>query len=222
VVDTQGRPATFKRYPTDSVKFSDARPSTLGEVQVGDQLRALGDRNGEGVLQAEQLVFGTFQIVSGAVASVDAASGTVVLKDDTSKQSVSVQVGPDARLRSLPPEMAARLLARRAAGAEGAPERPANAGPGGSPEGGPPGARGHMNPDALIERMPTAALGDIKAGSRVLVSSTKGTDATHLNAIVLVTGLESLIVAAPGPRRGGRGMDVGLPGELMDLGMALQ
>ena len=79
-----------------------------------------------------------------------------------------------------------------------------------------------MNPDALIERMPTVALGDIKSGGRVLVSSTRGTDATHLSAIVLVTGLEALTVAAPGPRRGGRGIDVGLPGELMDIGMALQ
>ncbi|HEU4433203.1 MAG TPA: hypothetical protein VFR51_07380, partial [Pyrinomonadaceae bacterium] len=32
----------FRRYAPDSVRFSDAKPSSFAEVKVGDQLRALG------------------------------------------------------------------------------------------------------------------------------------------------------------------------------------
>src|SRR5215213_3630871 len=34
----------MRRYAPDSIKFTDAKPSDFGELKVGDQLRALGDR----------------------------------------------------------------------------------------------------------------------------------------------------------------------------------
>ena len=34
----------MRRYAPDSIKFGDAKPSSFGELKVGDQLRALGDR----------------------------------------------------------------------------------------------------------------------------------------------------------------------------------
>ena len=34
----------FRKYAADSVKFADAKPSSLADVQVGDQLRARGER----------------------------------------------------------------------------------------------------------------------------------------------------------------------------------
>ena len=34
----------MRRYAPDSIKFSDAKPSTFSELKVGDQLRALGDQ----------------------------------------------------------------------------------------------------------------------------------------------------------------------------------
>src|ERR1051326_7380650 len=37
----------FRRYAPDSVKFSDARTSSFGEIKVGDQLRAKGDKRSE-------------------------------------------------------------------------------------------------------------------------------------------------------------------------------
>ena len=41
-------------------------PSSFAELQVGDQLRVLGDRTSDGAkLLAEQVVSGAFQIVSG-------------------------------------------------------------------------------------------------------------------------------------------------------------
>ena len=32
----------FRRYAGDSVKFEDAKPGTLAQIQAGDQLRVLG------------------------------------------------------------------------------------------------------------------------------------------------------------------------------------
>ena len=50
----------FRRYAPDSVKFDDAKPSSLQEVQPGDQLRARGDRSADGSeLTAEEIVTGT-------------------------------------------------------------------------------------------------------------------------------------------------------------------
>jgi hypothetical protein len=70
--------------------------------------------------------------------------------------------------------------------------------------------------------MPATTFADLKVGDRILVSSTKGGDASRLNAIALVTGLEALAQAAPQIGRAARGPESNLPPELMDLGMSLQ
>jgi hypothetical protein len=219
VVIAAGAPSVrFRRYAPDSVKFSDARPSTLAEVQVGDQLRALGERGAEGGrFVPEQIVFGTFLTVAGAVAHIDPAHGELTVRDDESGKPVRVAVGPDARLRRIPAEMGARLGRWREGAAAGGP-------PGG--RGGPGAERfggrraGGSGSEDLIEHLPTTTLAEVKPGDRVLVSSTKGSDPSRLNAIALVAGLETL---AP-PRaagRFGRGGDNELPPELMDLGMSI-
>ena len=228
-----GRKVAFKRYAPDSVKFADAKPSDLAAVQVGDQLRALGDRSADGsTFTAEQIVFGTFRTVIGQTETVDAAKGEIVLRDDDGKR-LTVSVGPDARLRQLPPEFAARLAPRP----EGSPDRarsggasdathqeggqPPSAGPGGDGarpfRGGGGAGRGS---DDILERFPVTSLADLKAGGRVLVASTKGTDPSRLNAIAIVTGLEALRPAIQGGRgaRGGGG-DFGIPADLTELGM---
>ena len=37
---------TFRRYAPESVRFSDAKPSSFSEMKVGDQVRVLGDKTG--------------------------------------------------------------------------------------------------------------------------------------------------------------------------------
>src|SRR5215510_11297449 len=39
----------MRRYAPDSIKFGDAKPSAFGELKVGDQLRALGDKSADGL-----------------------------------------------------------------------------------------------------------------------------------------------------------------------------
>ncbi|HXB54760.1 MAG TPA: hypothetical protein VN461_08260 [Vicinamibacteria bacterium] len=210
VIETGGGKVSFRRYAPDSVKFSDARPSALDEVRVDDQLRALGERSPDGTrLVAEQIVFGTFRTVSGTVVAVDAGRSELTLRDEGSGKKLAVAVGPDARVRRLPPEVAARLVRAReepAKGArEGEPRRPRSQ----------PGA----GPEDLLERLPPTTLADLKAGDRILVSSTEGGDAARLNAIAVVAGLEALLPPARPGRP--RGADIGLPSDLMDLGMGL-
>lgn len=204
---TAGRAVAFRRYAPDSVKFSDARPSSLDELRVGDEVRALGARDtASGGVLAEQVVFGSFRVVSGAIKSVDAAHATLVLRDDESQSDITVAVGPDARVRRLPPEVAARLAGR---GGNAGPERR---------EGGPRG--GGSRPEELLERLPPTTLAELKPGDRILVSSTKGENPARANAIALLAGIEALTAATPS-RRAGRAIDLGLPPELLDLGLSI-
>ena len=64
----------IRRYASDSIKFDDAKLATLDQIQVGDQLRARGDRNPEGTeLNAQEIVSGSFRNIAGTVISTDAA-----------------------------------------------------------------------------------------------------------------------------------------------------
>lgn len=52
----------FRRYAGDSVKFEDAVPSTLAQIQVGDQLRVRGAKSDDGSsIQAEEVVSGSLR-----------------------------------------------------------------------------------------------------------------------------------------------------------------
>jgi hypothetical protein len=87
--------------------------------------------------------------------------------------------------------------------------------------GGPRGAGLGGGPEDLLDRLPSTTLADMKPGDRVLVSSTKGSDPSRINAIALVAGLEALA----GPRiaggRGARGGESELPPDLLDLGISV-
>jgi hypothetical protein len=210
VVETGTGRVVFRRYAPDSVKFDDARPSSLIEVRVDDQLRALGERSPDGTrLVAEQIVFGTFRTVSGTITAIDAGRSELTLRDEGSGKKLAVAVGPDARVRRLPPEIAARLARAR--------EGPA----GGASEGDPQRMRSRpgSGPEELLERLPPTTLADFKLGDRILVSSTEGGDAARLNAIALVAGLEALLPPARPGRP--RATEIGLPVDFMDLGMGI-
>jgi hypothetical protein len=102
-----------RRYAPDSVKFEDAKPSTLQEIRQGDQLRARGDRNADGSeFTAEEVVTGTFPFVVGTVKSVDASAGRLSVQDILTKKTVEVKTAPDSQLHKIPPEMAQRFAAR--------------------------------------------------------------------------------------------------------------
>jgi len=103
----------IRRYSPDSIKFEEARPSSLQDVRPGDQLRARGDRSADGAdFTAEEIVTGRFRNIAGTVNSVDASSGILTVQDVMSKKSVQVKITADSQLHKLPPEVAQRIAMR--------------------------------------------------------------------------------------------------------------
>lgn len=110
----------LRRYAPDSVKFSDAKMSTLQEIHAGDQLRARGARSEDGKeFTADELVSGSFRNIAGTVNAVNAASNSLTVMDYFTKKPVTVTVTPDSQLRNLPPMMAQRIAMRFKAAAAG-------------------------------------------------------------------------------------------------------
>jgi hypothetical protein len=205
----------MKRYAPDSIKFSDAKVSSFEDLQVGDQLRALGDRTPEGNrFNAEKVVTGSFRTVAGTITAIDVATGEIKINDLEKKQPLTIVVKQDAVLRKFPPmgEMGMMMMGSRGPGANGAAQpgaqgQPANrpqpqggnpqgsgaSGPGaGGPGMGRPGGGG-PNLQDMLERLPTVTLADLKVGDTIVVSSTKGADASRLTAIALVSGADTLL-----------------------------
>jgi hypothetical protein len=215
--------AKFLRYAPDSVKFSEAKPSSLLEVRSGDMLRALGDKTADGTsFTAEEIVTGAFQTIAGTVKAIDTAKNEVVISDLRSKKDVTVAVGPSSILKRFPEEMATRMAAFqgggggvRPVGQNGAtpPATPSANGQGQSPAGqARPGAggRGAGGIDEMLDRFPNITAGDLKVGDMIAVSSTKTGSLDRITAIKLLAGVEPFLRAAQasGGRQGGSaGMD---------------
>ena len=71
--------AVLRRYAPNSIKFSDARPSGFEELQIGDQIKALGTSNEDrSRYMAEELVSGSFRTIAGIVVSLDPRQNTEV------------------------------------------------------------------------------------------------------------------------------------------------
>jgi hypothetical protein len=103
VVLTPKEAAKFLRYAPNSVKFSEAKESTLTEIQPGDMLRALGDRSADGAsFAAEEIITGAFRTVAGKVKTVDVAKNEVVITDEASKKDITVDLGSATTLKKFP------------------------------------------------------------------------------------------------------------------------
>jgi hypothetical protein len=195
----------FRRYAGDSVKFEDAKPGTLAQIKVGDQLRVRGAKSDDGSsIQAEEVVSGSFKNLAGLIATIDAANGSVTLKDLATKKMVTVKITANSSVRSLPPEAAARFAARAkgAAGAGGRGDTPAAAQSAGDAAGGDraPGT-GHsagMDLSQLVSRLPNQTIADLKAGDAVMiVGSQSDPGSNSVTAVTLLSGVEPILAATP-------------------------
>jgi hypothetical protein len=152
----------FRRYAPDSVRFADAKPSSLAEIKTGDQLRVLGEKPPEAnKITAEAVVSGSFRTIGGTVISVNPASGEIQLKDLDTKKPITIKTNADTQFKKLPPQAAmflamqlnpdaAATIRARAAEAGGGADRgageaggrapgPPSTGPGGFQRRGPGG-----------------------------------------------------------------------------------
>jgi hypothetical protein len=205
VVVQTSKATVIRRYAPDSMKFDDAKPSTLQEIQPGDQLRARGNRSTDGTaLAAEEIVTGSFRNVAGIVNSVDASAGTMNVQDLVSKKLVQIKVTPESQLHRLPPEFAQRIATRlkaAMAGATGSAAGPGAPPPGGA--GGTAGGTGGMRPGGapdfqqMLNRMPAVVLSDLHKGDAVMIVATQGTPSVAATAITLLSGVDAILQAAP-------------------------
>lgn len=215
-----------RRYAPDTIpKYSEAKPSSFEEVKVKDQLRALGDKSADGAhLTAEEIVFGTFEIVGGTVTAIDAAANQIKINDLKTKKPLTIVLKSDSVLRRWPENMTAMFGGGMGPGAGGpgrnggapgqgqpqgqpqnqgqAGQRPQGAGPGGPPAG---GMRGGMNVADMLERLPTVSINDVKVGDMIIMSSLPGSDPTQFTAISLVTGVEPLLTILAARQQTGGG-----------------
>ena len=209
----------FRRYAPDSVKYEDAKPSTLQEIQSGDQLRARGNRSADGTeFSADEIVSGSFRNIAGTVNSVDAAAGTLKVEDLFTKKTVQVKITADSQLHKIPAEIAQRLAMRIKAsmppgmpGAAASPSPSASAAPAPQAQGqgsqtpaagtnpGPGGTRsgGSFDLQQMLNRMPSVALSDLHKGDAVMMVTTQGSVSNPGTAITLLSGVEPILEAAP-------------------------
>ena len=111
----------LRRYAPDSVKFDDATPSNIGQVKIGDQLRARGTRSADATeIAADEIVTGSFRNIAGTISSIDPASNTVSVADLATKKAVIVKVTAESQIRKLPPQMA-QFMAVRLKGTQAGP-----------------------------------------------------------------------------------------------------
>lgn len=104
IVVAAGAQTKFRRYAPDSVRFSDAKPSSFAELKVGDQLRALGTKSEDGTrFTPEEIVAGSFQTVGGAITEINAEKQEIKINDLQSKQVVTVLVTKDSSLKKFTP-----------------------------------------------------------------------------------------------------------------------
>jgi hypothetical protein len=206
----------IRRYSVNSVKFDDAKPSKLADIQPGDQLRARGNKNEDGTeFTAEEIVSGSFRNIAGTVTAASTPDNTLTVMDLLTKKPVVIKVTPDSQLRKLPQMMAQRIAMRlkgqtppgapgagapaNAAAASGAPPAgsPQGGGPGGGGLGGGAGARpGGGDLQQMLLRLPAVTVADFQKGDAVILVSTQGND-TEVTAITLIGGVEPILTAAP-------------------------
>jgi hypothetical protein len=179
---------TIRRYAPDSVKFSDARPSSIADISPGDQLRARGTKSADGAsFTAEDIVFGTFLTVLGPVTAIDRGTGEVHVNDLVSKSRLTIRITADSRLRKMPDmhEMFAQMM-------KAPQEGPPTHDPGGIAQ--------------TIERMPACTIADLKPGGTVIVTATRGARPDTVTAIMLVANIDGLIQMAQA-QSGGESMN---------------
>jgi len=199
-VAVQTTPSTIiRRYSGDSVRFADAKVSTIGAIQPGDQLRVRGTKSADGSsIEAEELVTGAFHNYSGLITAVDATAGTVTLKDLATKKMVTVDVTSSSDVRRIPAMLAQRVAMQMKGGAAGAGGRSgaATATPSADAEGG--AQRAGMGLSQMLSRLPTETLGGLKVGDAVMIVATSPTESSERStAVTLLAGVEAILTASP-------------------------
>jgi len=216
VVVSLSEKVDMKRYPPDSIKYSDAKPSSLAELKAGDQVRAVGERSADGThLTADRILSDPHRIAGGTVTAIDIATGEVKITDLQTKKPLTVEIKHDTVLRRFPENGGMMFGGGMGPGGPGqgggAPSGQGQARPqapqGERPQGGGPGGGmrmggGGMTMADLLEKLPTISINELKVGDMIVLSSTPGADPTKLVAFTVVAGVEPLLTMMAARQQG--------------------
>ena len=183
--------AIFRRYAPDTVRFADTLPSSFGEMKVGDQVRALGEKSADGTsFTAEEIVSGSFRVVSGKITAINIVANEITLTDLQTKQPVTVVITKDSLMRRLSPEIVRMLMQQRTPAVAISKTQTAATST--------RSAGNAAETQEKLENLPAMKITDLRLGDAVRVSSTRGTNPTRVTAIALAAGVEELLKASQG------------------------
>ena len=178
----------IRRYAPDSVKFNQAAVSSLNEIAIGDQVRTRGDKSDDGArLTASDLVFGTFLTTLGSIVEVNRTEGQMRIVNTASKKQLTIRLTADTRLKKMP-DMREMMFGR----AGGAVEPPH----------GPP-----TNMAQMLQQLPDGSVDDLKVGTSVVVTSTRGQRSDRVTGIMVIANVDALIQMAQSQAAGASPMD---------------
>lgn len=161
----------FRRFTADTVKFTETVPSSFSELKVGDQVRALGEKNADGTsFTAEEIVSGSFYTISGRITAINVATSEITLSDQKTKQPITAVISKDSLIRRLSPEIMSLLMRKKAASSA-------------------------TEIQEKIENLPALNINDLKPGDAVRISTTRGANPSRVMAISLAAGVEELLEA---------------------------
>ena len=203
IVNTSSK-TDFRRFASDSVKYQDAKPGTLAQIQPKDQLQARGTLSADGAsMQAEEVISGSFENLSGLIASADPATGKITLKDLATKKMVTVDITANSNIRSMPLQMATMFAARSNGGSQSGDRRGGGGGAtqaGAADAGGAGGTRRSAGADLsqMITRLPPITVADLHKGDAVMiVASESAPGASTVTAVTVLSGVDPILTANP-------------------------
>jgi hypothetical protein len=209
MVITTGQSTRFRRYPPDSVKFADAKPSSFHEIRVGDQVRALGKTNSDGThFISEEIVSGDFQAVGGIVTSVNPETREVKISSFGTKQPLTIVITRDTMVRRISPALATTLISKP--GNPGSQTKQAQSeGQHASDR-----SRTQMTGDLqeTLERQPPVPLDQIRQNDVLVVSTAKGANPSRIVAITCLLGIDLLINQLQGRTQSSNASQDPIPG----------
>jgi len=169
----------FRRYTTAAINFEDTKQSNFGEVAVGDQLRALGDKSADGKsFKAEAVVSGSFKTIGATLTAVDLQNGQISATTLDQKKPIQIGTLKESSVRRIPETMVPAIAQKaRANNQSGEVQQ-------------------------MIDALPVVALSDLKVGDVVSITGIREKDDAHMTAIKLVAGIDAVLRAmAPQPGR---------------------
>ena len=162
---------SYRRYSSESVKYADAKESSLAEIKAGDQIRALGDKGADGLtFKAEQILTGSFKTVAGKITAIDLAKNEITIADAQSKKPIVIALNSNSVMKKFPTELAQMMAMRMAGG--GQPQGGGQGGtvvsmrPAGTPPTGTTPNNGGVTPPANGQTPPTEGMRPAGGGMR--------------------------------------------------------